>query len=388
MDPLTRLLISLMCVLTASLGITNAKPAGGVTTVTLRSTVRLAPETALTLGSIASIEGDQAESLAGLPLDEHDARIGSWTQIPASSIRTLIDRSRAHIGSIVVLGPGVSLTRVRQRTDPPAPTEQPADDPDTVTVRDHLGSWLRSRFRASRDQIRISYPERAATLLATPTEARIVSITEIGFSEKIALRVEIYEGDHLVTSESVRVGVEVLRDALVVARPVRRGSPLRESDVRREQSWIDPTDPPAPPRTAIGHSLIRSLQPGQVVREHHVEAPAMIERGQDVSVRTVRGTVVVTTVARARHDAREGELIELETRDGSRRRFTARVAGPGRAVMTGSGEEQASVVQTPGADRGSDRTTTATEAPLREPPGMTPLRRDEPNMQPIRNTRR
>ena len=41
----------------------------------------------------------------------------------------------------------------------------------------------------------------------------------------------------------------------------------------------------------------------------------------------------MTSTARARHDAMEGEMVELEAKDRSGRRFTARVAGPGRVVM-------------------------------------------------------
>lgn len=401
MDPLTRIVVSLMCVLTASLGIANAKPApvsaSGITTVTLRSTVRLAADTPLTLGSIASIEGAQAATLSGMPIDTHTARAGSWTEIPVESVRTLIDTSPAHAGSIVVVGQSVSVTRVAPRTEASISARVAEPDPDVVTVRDHLGSWLRSRFRASPESIRVAYPERAAELLTTPTDGRTVSITEIGFSGKIALRVEIYESDYLVTSDSVRVDVQLLREALVLTRPVRRGSPLRESDVRREQAWIDPTDPPAPVESAIGQSLVRSLQPGQIVREHHVEAATMIERGQDVSVRTVQGTVVVTTVARARHDARRGELVELETKDGSRRRFTARVAGPGRAVMTDATEQSDDPIElseTPGTtpDRATTNeprsTVSISDAPAGDIPEMKPLRRDTVEMKPIRNSRR
>lgn len=396
MDPLTRIVVTLMCVLTASLGIANAKPApvsaAGITTVTLKSTVRLAADADLTLGSIAHIEGNQRDLLEQLRIDTLRVAAGSWTTIPSPEIRSLIDESHAQAGSIVVLGAGSSITRLQSRASIEPKARVSEQSTGIVTVRDHLGSWLRSRFRASPDSIRIAYPERSGGLLRTPTDGRIVSVTEIGFSNKIAVRIDVYEGDHLVLSDSIRVGVQVRADALIVSRPIKRGSTLRDSDVRREMSWIDPSDPPATPTSSIGQSLLRSLQPGQIVREHHLEAPTMIERGQDVSVRTVQGTVVVTTVARARHSARQGELIELETKDSTRRRFTARVAGPGRVVMSDAPSERGDARDTSTgkvtpADK-ANNAITISDPPARDLIEMRPIAQDEPSMKPLRNTRR
>jgi len=403
MDPLTRLLVAFMCVLTSSVGIANAlaktAPAQGVTTVTLRATVRLATDAELTLGSIASIEGDQTGFLDTLPITDADAVMpGSWSKLSAETVRAAIEASSAHVGSIIVVGQGVSLTRLRERTTPIARTApEPADDPSVITVRDHVESWLRARFRASPETLRVTYTDQSRELLGTPTDGRMVSVTETGLSGRIALRIEVFEGDYLVLTDSVRASIEVLTDALIVAKGVRRGSPLRESDVRRETAWTDPTDPPAPPATSVGQALVRSLQPGQIVREHHLEAPIMIERGQDVSVRTVHGSVVVSTVARARQNARKGELIELESKDGSRRRFTARVAGPGRAVMANtpqpervSAELGTELVGEPGStnrDANPSRRISISEPPAGDAPDMRPINQNAPTMQPVRKTK-
>lgn len=402
MDPLTRLVVMFMCVLTTSVGIANASkaPRGGVgvTTVTLRSTVRLAPDAGLTLGAIAAIEGDQASALADLPVGAYAVEPGKWTRIEAEAVRAAITDSPAYAGSIVVVGPGVSLTRLTtQPTAKPASASPAEGDPGVITVRDQLESWLRSRFRVAPDDIRISFDDRDREMLRTPTDGRVVSVAEIGFSGRIALRIEVFEGDHIVLSESARIGVEIRTEAMVVTRPVRRGSPLRETDIRRETVWTDPTDPPAPPPTSLGQSLVRSLQPGEIVRAHHLEIPVLIERGQDVSVRTVHGSVVVSTTARARGDARMGELIELESKDGSRRRFTARVAGPGRAVMAGGepAEQQPADAPSVGADPSGEPPAPSATITVSEPgtatpadfPAMTPIKQRGPDMQPVRKTR-
>ncbi len=327
MDRLTRLFVLLMSAMTASVGL------AGVTTVTLRSTVRLAADQPVTLGAIATIDGDERAVLEPIPVQASPAA-GAWTTIDAAAIRELIAASAAREGSIIVIGHRSSLTRRPEPTTEPAPRAAPdADDPSVVTLRDHMESWLRARFDATPDTIRITFEDRDAPLLRTPTDRRMVEITEIGVSGRMAIRATVYEGDAIVLSESVRAEIRLLTPACIIERPVRRGARVESADIRVDQIWSDPTEPPADPASVVGQAVRRSLQPGEVLRADHLEAPVVIERGQDVSVRAIRGTVVVTTIARARSDAREGELVELEAKDRSGRRFTARVSGPGRAVM-------------------------------------------------------
>lgn len=332
MDRLTHIFVILMATLAASVGIANA----GVTTVTLRATVRLAPDADVTLGTLAHIEGDQADRIASLPIPSDRISAGAWTELNAKAVRDAISASSAFEGSIVVVGQRVNLTRRAEaaatQTTNTAPAAKQA--PTVVTVRDHLESWLRARFRAEPDKIRFTFQERDTDTITTPTDGRKVGVVEIGASGRIALRVTVYEDDRIVLTESIRVGVELQSPAAITERPLRRGTAVAETDVRFEPVWHDPTEPPASPDAVIGKVLSHSIDPGKMLRADHLERPVMIERGQDVSVRAVRGTIVVTTTARARNDAMMGELVELEAKDGSRRRFTARVAGPGRAVMS------------------------------------------------------
>ncbi|RMH27702.1 MAG: flagella basal body P-ring formation protein FlgA [Planctomycetota bacterium] len=332
MDRLTRLFVLVMSAMAASVGL------AGVTTVTLRSTVRLEPAQPLTLGAIADIDGEQHATLAPMILDSDPVSPGAWTILEVDAIRERIAASPAREGSIVVIGNRCSITRRSERpAEPIQPALRPSPDPSVVTLRDHVESWMRARFNATESTIRLRFDDRDADLLATPTEGRLVEIGEIGVSGRMAVRVTVYENDTIVLTESLRAGVELLKPACVINRPIRRGAHIEQDDVRVEQVWSDPTQPPAEPAAVVGQSVRRSLQPGEVLRADHLEPPVVIQRGQDVSVRAVRGTVVVTTIARARSDARAGELVELEAKDRSGRRFTARVSGPGRAVMVEPG---------------------------------------------------
>jgi flagella basal body P-ring formation protein FlgA len=69
-----------------------------------------------------------------------------------------------------------------------------------------------------------------------------------------------------------------------------------------------------------------------------VDRPIAVKRGDIVSVRSVVGTASVRTRARALAAGGEGDVIDLEVL-GSRARITARVIGPGRAVIADRAEQ-------------------------------------------------
>lgn len=329
MDRLTRLFVVVMVALTASVGL------AGVTTVTLRGTVRLGVKEPVTLGAVAVIEGDQAGELAGLPLAIEGIGPGRWVAVDAAAVRAAVDASGAKIGSVVVSGSRANITRLTERAVRPVQAAATADSAPTgvPTVQDHVRAWLMARFDAGEGMIRIAFDDRSSDVLSTVTVGRVVEVSEIGYSGRMAVRVTVYERETLVLSETLSARVELLRSSAVALVPLRRGGKVAADQIERREVWMDPTSPAADPETVVGQSLRRAVSAGETLLASVVEPPVLIKRGQDVSVRTIKGSVVVTSIARARHDACEGELIELETKDRSGRVFTARVAGAGRAVM-------------------------------------------------------
>tara|TARA_R110000782_G_scaffold13976_13_gene40988 strand:- start:2242 stop:3261 length:1020 start_codon:yes stop_codon:yes gene_type:complete len=329
-DPLTRLVLVLMVALASSVGLAGA----GVTTVSLRPTVRLAPGETVTLGSIARIDGDEAGTLEGLAVGSEAVAPGRWTTVEAEAVRGVIEASGARTGSVVVVGARSSVTR-RGET-PGAATAHPAGGEPaegTVVVRDHIESWVQSRFSVRPQDVRVAIDERDRAMATMPTQGRVVEIQPVGTSSRMVLRVRVYERDRIEAEQTVRLTIEVRTMAPVAAVPLRRGEKVGDGSFEVREIWTDPIDPPADPATVVGQVARRGVNPGEVIRTGDLEPPVLVHRGQDVSVRMVRGSVVVTSTARARHDAMEGEMVELEAKDRSGRRFTARVAGPGRVVM-------------------------------------------------------
>lgn len=342
MDRLTRWVLVLMTGLCASVGLGGAEDGAvvgthggvGVTTVSLRGTVRLGPDAALTLGAIAEISGGQRSVLEALSLPATDLAPGRWAVIEAGAVRELIESSHARGGSVVVEGARVNLTRLAERAEPVAEAQAAAVVNDgVVTLRDHLVSWLRARNAPRAEDIRVSFDPRYRGILGTATAGRVVEVNPIGTSELPAVRVTVYDADQIVLSESVRFGLEILVRAPVLTRPLRRGERVEEGAFEAQTVWTDPANPPADPAGVAGQSLRRDIAAGQVLRFADVEPALVIRRGKEVSVRTVRGSVVVTSYAIARHDAALGEMVELESKDRSGTRFFARAAGDHRAVM-------------------------------------------------------
>src|SRR5690606_24535910 len=107
--------------------------------------------------------------------------------------------------------------------------------------------WLRARYGAAAEDLRARFDERDAGTLDTPTAGRVVEARAIGSSSRPALRVMVYEGDSIVLSETLRVGLEVRVPAPVLVRPLRRGERVGEGDFEIQTVWSDPTDPPADP---------------------------------------------------------------------------------------------------------------------------------------------
>ncbi|CAN0591745.1 unnamed protein product, partial [Laminaria digitata] len=161
---------------------------------------------------------------------------------------------------------------------------------------------------------------------------RIVEIRELGRSDRMSLGIAVYEHEQIVLENTIRFEALVERSVLVTTMPVRRREAITQETTRVERRWLPTTEPIAEPSTSIGQVTRNTIDPGTVVLASMLEAPIIVERGQFVSARSIAGSVSVSMKVRAREDGRLGEVIELESRDGTQR-FHARIAGVGRVVM-------------------------------------------------------
>ncbi len=335
----------LILIIASIAGVAHADETGSsVTRVELRSTVRLAfDHEHLTLGDLARIEGPQAESLEHTAIKQ-DTTIssGGWSTIGIDSVRKqLKDAQAINFGAIVVQGSDIQITRLADphqvRTKPSAQTPEPVHN--GRTLRDDIERWVYARLKSSPDATRLHFNERDQAMLNTPTGSRIVEIRELGRSDRMSLGIVIYEHEQIVLENTIRFEALVERSVLVTTMPVRRREAITQETTRVERRWLPTTEPIAEPSTSIGQVTRNTIDPGTVVLASMLEAPIIVERGQFVSARSIAGSVSVSMKVRAREDGRLGEVIELESRDGTQR-FHARIAGIGRVVMVHESEAQ------------------------------------------------
>jgi flagella basal body P-ring formation protein FlgA len=333
------ILITLLSFLLCAQGVDASDLDDSITTVTLRSTVRLDYDHQLvTLADLAIISGPQAAILQAFTINtENPITIGKWTKIESTSVRDMIDKaSEIHAGSVVLQGNGISVTR---RSNLKTTAQPQASKPDNTqqnpagpTLLNHLESWVYARLKSNKDTTRIEFNQSNQSLLNTPTTGRIVEITEIGRSEKMSCRIVVYEHEQIILSESIRFDVKTKRRVRIAQALIRRRALIDDSSTTIETRWLSPVTSIADPEKSLGQASKNNIDRGTIILDSMVQSPVLIERGETISVKSITGSVSVGMIARAMSDGRLGELIEIESRDRTQR-FTARVAGPGKAVI-------------------------------------------------------
>lgn len=311
---------------------------GGVTTITLRSTVRVGGDEPITLGQVGDIEGDQGGVLAGVELESVlDEENGGWMTLTSEDLRSYLnDLEDINGGSIEIRGAGVSVRRIDRAYL--APTEPVIKDavvdaaPDGVTVRKNIERWVHDRYRIGGDPVTIAFRDLDEDFLDTPSEGRLVEIREISKRGRTAIRVIVMDEYAIVAEQALVFDVTVQRSVLIARERLNRGTILERADFMSELRWVNPEDQPASAEDAVGMALAKTVNSGQLLEPAHIELPMVIRRGDLVSAKSIAGSVVVTVRGRAKSNARLGETVELESMNGETR-FTARAVSKGRAMI-------------------------------------------------------
>ncbi len=314
--------------------------ASGLTTITLRTAVRFAEApTPVRLADCAVIEGPLAETLGAIELapslDALPTRPGGWRTLEAGTVRAALEADASlNLGRIALHGAQThlhaGLTRDPQDTKASEPAAPSA--PVGGTVEAHLLARLRSVLAVGRDDMRVWFDPRDRDLLKTPVAGRTVEIRPAGLSERMPMAVTVYERDRVVASGTVTARVRVKRAVLVTSAGVSRGEVISGTNTTAQTLWLPPDARPAPRAEAHGAVARSNLLPGRPVEVDNLESPNAAKRGDRIMVHAVGRGVVVRMPGRVKADARVGETVQVEL-IGSREVVTARMDGPGRAVL-------------------------------------------------------
>jgi flagella basal body P-ring formation protein FlgA len=304
-----------------------------MTQVTLRGTVRVLSGQAVTLGDVAIIVGDQSlKSVELIKLD--DSRLGrsDWIEINASDVQEAIGLSPARV---TIRG---TTSRIRVMDPSPKPifvrnqTGKIIEAFDGPILRDHIRARIRAELEVADEDLRLVFSGRDARLIRTPTQGLIVEIQPLGLSSEMPIAANLYDGEKIVLSETLRVRVEVRKKVLVATKLIARRSEIAGKDYEVESRWVAPTLEFASVADMDGAISRSALKPGDLIEKREVEPPIVVKRGDSVSVRCIAGSIVAKITARALGDGRDGDRIKFEPVNGGRR-FFATVNGAGRAVL-------------------------------------------------------
>jgi hypothetical protein len=295
-----------------------------------RATVAPGP---VTLADIATLEGDDAQSLATVEIEPDAVAVAAAGaqrrfEIRLAQVRAALDRHGVNWGRIALSG---ASCLVRIAGDPPAPDDadtkdEPERAPEIValdgpqTVRTRVAALLATLFDAEQRDLRLLFDERDDDFLATPEWGRRIDLqpNSTGSSSRQSVTVRIFEGERLVEARTIRIDALVRREILLLAADVNRDDTIRSEHLVPETVWFDPAEeaPVHGLENAVGMHARTRLEAGDILRVGDIEPPLLVRRVK----------------ARAEHDARMGELVECRI-DGRRSGFAARVTGEGIAVV-------------------------------------------------------
>jgi len=315
----------------------------------LRPVARVAADRPVTLADIARLDGPSADALASIIVLDSGA-LEAWTTLDAAAIRAAIDDQADPVwGHLTLLGSTCqvrSLAPLAPTTDPTGDTTSAALAPtEPTSVRAVLEQRLAHAFNCTIADLRLDIADRDAALMALSAIGRTVDVQPTGYSERLPLRITIYQGERILRSDAIRVGVLIRRTVALATAGLDRDHLIADADLTTDTRWMPPDLTPISPEQAVGLITRTRVAPGEPLITRDVETPLVIRRGQTLQVHAALGAISLQIPARALQDGRTGDTIRCVTLTtpttgprGQRRpqdlarEFLARLAGPGIAV--------------------------------------------------------
>lgn len=337
-------LVALVLAVLAPAGIALAQ-----TSITVRAAATADLGADIRLADIATLTGPEAERLGAIvvaPKPKASKNGPDSLTIDPIQIRTALEKAGVNWARVTLSGvrcevrsgaphkPAMEAPK-REAKLPPQPLN--LDGP--ATVKTLISVRLAALYGVPAEDLRLRFvsdsPEDQALLAMLADGSRRVEIQPGASSNagRVGVRVEVYERDRLTTSRTIAVEALVRREGCVATTTIDRDKLVTETDLVPDTRWLAPSaDLPIPMSNVIGQSARRRIEGGRPIVSDDVRPAISIQRGDEVVVHTLSGSVVLKSRARAMSAAREGEIVELR-RDGSKKSFFARAGGKGLAVV-------------------------------------------------------
>ncbi len=201
----------------------------------------------------------------------------------------------------------------------------------------HGGEALRIDFRST-DRMLLQLTESVGRFAISTRHGRTLGTVPL------TINVPVAEGK----AQQLKIIAEVylLRQRVVARRALAKGRVLTAADVQVvSQRVTRPDDRIATALNGgvVGTVLSSPLAAGEAVRLDRLKRPALIRRGDAVTVVYLRGRLSVKTIAWATRDAALGEQVRLRSARRSKETFSAVCTGPRSAEIDfgrGAGSER------------------------------------------------
>jgi flagella basal body P-ring formation protein FlgA len=352
--------------------------AADITSITLKQQVTIPLGSGVILADVATITGPNRDKLAPLtllaPRDIETLQQGTLTRIAIDRIRIkrLLDQASVSWANTTLSGGSVDLLITAPTPDASSSTTRPPSiepdpkpsanlEPATLAINpapvdaslagdllpsssqslaDLIGSELSLVANLPRERIRIRFdqlqPADQEWLQQPVRREWVYSIRMLGsaITGRSPIRIEAFAGDRLAFQKTLQLEVLAEGDLVTATSPINKGDVLTLDQLVIKPQWLplNQVQQLVPLDQLIGMSAKRRLNAGQAISARDVESPITIRRGDDVIVHVISGGLVIKSKARALSAGREGELVSLQV-DGSKKTFSARIAGRGRAIV-------------------------------------------------------
>ncbi len=298
-------------------------------TLVLRSEARIRGRRIL-LGDVARIETSDrvlAARLAGMPLGP--APRGRWARwIAPTEVVEAAERAGVTKKQIRLLGaPRVQVSAIQQRIEP---------DEILRAAEDVLRALLKDEGETDATWEPLARPAPAIVPAGRSSNELVADLPSGRLKPASAFfRVDVKVDGETAASVPVSFRLHRYRDALVLVRPVARGEALSPEvlGIRRIDVAGRPTPPFRSPNDVAGLVAARDLKAGTVLGPGDLMKPAVVRKGDLVTVVAVSGHVKVTTRGFAQRDGAKDDVIPV--RIGAKRTpVFGRVFGTGIVVVT------------------------------------------------------
>jgi flagella basal body P-ring formation protein FlgA len=254
------------------------------------------------LADVARLEGPAAEELAPLEIGRAPAPGRMRTVSGAMILRTL----RGH---------GVDLERVRYLIPATVRVRRHAQEISAMSIRAIAEEYLENQLDRADGLVEVRSVEvpGAVQLAPGPYTSRVAPLRNAPLAGRVQLQVEFLQNERVVSAITVTAHIAVFQDVYVSRRGIPRGTVITAEDIlgeRRDVSAL-PRGVITRQEDLIGKEAKVSLPPLTALRHEQFGQPALVRRGEIVTLLAESAGLRITTNGEVREDAPRGAQVRV-----------------------------------------------------------------------------